>query len=99
MENSELKALLKLLDDKDPMVYDAVKRKLLEADEQIVREIQTAVSISKNNLFVERADEIIHTLQHRKIDKEMITWVNTKRNDLLYGAYLIAKYQYPEIEF
>jgi len=99
MKKEELTALLKLLDDTDPMVYNAVKNKLLEADEKIIQDIQTAISISKDNIFVQRADDIINTIRYKKIDNEIVEWINNKQNDLLYGAYLIAKYQYPEIEF
>ena len=99
MENNELTALIKLLDDTDPMVFDAVRTKLLEADENIIPDLQSAVSFSQNELFVERTDKIINTLRYRNLDKELINWINSKSNDLLYGSYLIAKYQYPEIEF
>lgn len=99
MENNELEALIKLLDDTDPVVFNAVRTKLLEAGENVILELQSAASISKNELFVERANKIINELRYRNLDKELIDWINNKSNDLLYGSYLIAKYQYPEIEF
>ncbi|MCD4792762.1 MAG: transglutaminase-like domain-containing protein [Bacteroidales bacterium] len=99
MENNELKALIKLLDDTDPIVYDAVKIRLLEADENIIPDLQSAVSISRNQLFIERTAGIINNLRYRNIDKELNNWVKSESNDLLYGSFLIAKYQYPKINF
>ena len=99
METNELDALIRLLDDTDSMVYNAVKEKLLNADEKIIPELQFAMSTSRDDLFIERADFIINRLIFKKLDDELVDWINTKNNDLLYGSFLIAKYQYPELNF
>ena len=99
METNELNALIRLLDDTDSMVYNTVEEKLLNADETIIPELQFAMSTSRDDLFIERADFIINRLKFKKLDSELVTWINTKNNDLLYGSFLIAKYQYPEINF
>ena len=58
MKKSELQALINLLDDKDPLVFNAVRKKLSESDEA-VSELKMLVSNSKNDLLTERAKEII----------------------------------------
>jgi len=95
MKKSELQALINLLDDKDPFVFNAVRKKLSESDEA-VSELKMLVSNSKNDLLTERAKDIIRQHHFRKSDEEFKHWLkNDKR--LLYGAFLIAKYRYPEI--
>jgi len=98
MEKSELKALINLLDDKDFFVYNAVRKKLLQSDEKIMSELETVISTSENNLLTERIKEIIKQHHIRKFDKDFKNWLKNDRS-LLYGAFLIAKYQYPEIVY
>jgi len=98
MEKSELKALINLLDDKDSLVYNAVRKKLLQSDDEIISELETVVSTSENNLLIERTKEIIRQHHLRKSDKDFKKWLKND-NRLLYGAFLIAKYQYPEIVY
>lgn len=99
METNELFALIRLLDDTDSVVFDAVREKLLNADEEIIPELQSAILRSKNDLFIERADSIINRIRFKKLDEELNQWIHTKNNDLLFGSYLIAKYEYPDLKF
>ena len=98
MKKSEFQALLNLLDDKDPLIYDTVRKKLLQSDEDIISDLQMLVSVSENDLLRERAKDIIKYRRFQQSDEEFKHWLkNDKR--LLYGAFLIAKYQYPEIVY
>ncbi len=98
MKQSELQALISLLDDKDTMVFNAVREKLLSADESIIPYLKLSAPYLKNKLYTERADEIISLLRFRELDKEFKLWLKNDKH-LLYGAFLIAKYQYPEIVY
>ncbi len=99
MNNKELSALIRLLDDDDSYVFSAVRKKLLESDEKIIPELKTAISFSKDNLFIDRALSIINQLRFRKLDDEFKIWLKTDNSNLLYGSYLVAKYQYPELNY
>jgi len=99
MQNKELSALIRLLDDTDSMVYTAVRKKLLNADEKIIPDLEDALILSKDNLFVERAVSIINELRFSKLDNEFSNWIENDNNELLYGSFLIAKYKYPDIVF
>ncbi len=98
MKQTELQALISLLDDKDTMVFNAVREKLLSADESIIPYLKLSAPYLKNKLYTERADEIINLLRFRELDKEFRIWLENDEH-LLYGAFLIAKYQYPEIVY
>ena len=99
MQNKELSALIRLLDDTDSMVYKAVRKKLLNSDEKIIPDLELALNLSKDNLFVERAVSIINELRFSKLDNELSNWIENDNNDLLYGSFLIAKYKYPDLVF
>ncbi|NPA67968.1 MAG: hypothetical protein GXO50_05100 [Chlorobi bacterium] len=98
MKQSELQALISLLDDKDPVIYEAVKNRLLQAGESVIPDLQISSLYLNNDLFTERTDEIISLLRFRKLDKDFKQWI---KNDgrLLYGAFLTAKYQYPDLVY
>ena len=96
MKKTELKALINLSDDKDSTVYNAVRKKLLQFDEHIIPDLQAAINQSDNKLSAQRLEDIINELNFKKSDKDFSEWLKNDRK-LLYGAFLIAKYQYPEI--
>ncbi len=98
MRKERLNALINLLDDTDYQVYNVVREKLLDANEKIIPDLQIALDLSENDLFVERAFSIINDLRYKKLDDEFIESLENK-NDLLYLSFLISKYKYPNIEF
>ncbi len=98
MKDSEFKALVNLLDDKDTYVYEAVFQKLLSAGTDILEKLYRILDRGKDDLRSERIQDIINQINHAKSDKDFLKWLKNDSN-LLYGAFLIAKYQYPEILF
>jgi regulator of sirC expression with transglutaminase-like and TPR domain len=45
-----------------------------------------------------RIEELIHTLQYELLKERLKDWYNSKDHDLLTGMWILATYQYPEIE-
>ncbi|NOZ34121.1 MAG: hypothetical protein GXO80_02350 [Chlorobi bacterium] len=98
MKQAELQALISLLDDKDTAVYQAVREKLLLCNESVIPDLAAACMFYQNDLLKERANEIISQLQFKKLDEDFAHWIKNDKN-LLYGTFLIAKYQYPELKY
>ncbi len=98
MKQTELQALISLLDDKDTAVYHAVREKLLLCNESVIPDLAAACLFYKNDLLKERANEIISQLRFKKLDEDFAHWIQNDKN-LLYGTFLIAKYQYPELKY
>ncbi len=98
MKQTELQALISLLDDKDTAVYQAVREKLLLCTESVIPDLASACLFYKNDLLKERANEIISQLRFKKLDEDFAHWIQNDKN-LLYGTFLIAKYQYPELNY
>lgn len=99
MEDSELKALISLLDDPDDRVYSQIKEKLIEMGEDVIPFLENAWEHDSWGItFQDRVEEIIHTIQFRFIKDSLQNWRESTNNNLLEGMILIAKYQYPDLD-
>ena len=99
METDRLKALITLLDDPSDEVYNSVEGELLKAEVGIVPELERAWEDQQDSFMQERIENIIHTLQFRDVRKRFKNWLAYEEDDLLKGAWLVARYQYPELTF
>lgn len=98
MNKSEINALIKLLEDPDRSVYNAVKSRLTEIGSNILTELKTAWEESNNDLFLERSSEIISTVQFNQTFDLFKAWVKSDDPNLLEGAFLITSYKFPELD-
>lgn len=98
MNNSEINALIKLLEDPDNSVFIAVKSRLTEIGTDILAELKAAWERSKDDLFLERSSEIISDVQFNQTFKSFKDWVKSDDPNLLEGAFLIASYKFPELD-
>jgi hypothetical protein len=93
----EINALLTLLDDTDKEVLVHVEEKLLSYGESVIPSLEDFWEQSLDNVLQERIEMIIHRIHFSKLAQEITNW-NNGESDLLYGAFLVAKYQYPELQ-
>ncbi|GAB4251188.1 MAG: hypothetical protein Kow0079_04960 [Vicingaceae bacterium] len=96
MSETELDALIKLLDDPDEHVFNQVKNKLLSYGNDVIPFLELAWETSLDNLLQNRIESIIHQLQFESILKGLKQWRSNPEHDLLEAALIIAKYQYPD---
>ncbi|MEN8121722.1 MAG: transglutaminase-like domain-containing protein [Bacteroidota bacterium] len=99
MENSELKALITLLDDPNHTVYTSVKKRLIEIGAVIVPELKNAWENSKDELFLERTSAIISDVQFDDTLSRFKNWVDEGGENLLDASFLIAKFNFPDLEY
>ncbi|MGB0882826.1 MAG: transglutaminase-like domain-containing protein [Vicingaceae bacterium] len=97
MSNKELQALISLLDDPDDHIFDEIRGKLISFGDEIIPHLESAWENSFDNLLQNRIENIIHFLQFDTVKKELSNWKHSER-DLIEGATIVAKYQYPDIE-
>jgi len=98
MEEKELKALVSLLDDEDQQIATHIEEKILSLGTTIIPYLEQEWEISFNPMVQKRIEEIIHTLQYELVKERLKDWYNSKEQDLLTGMWIIATYQYPDIE-
>lgn len=97
--HKEVEALLNLLDDNDHMVYDTVVNRLIELGDEVVTPLEKRWEITLKPELQERIENVIKQIQFNSLKRKLERWRMTGGTNLLYGAYLVARFQYPELEF
>ncbi len=96
MDTKEIYSMIKLLDDPDQSVFLAIRNKLTQMGIGVIPFLETAWENSLDELFQSRIESIIQEIHQSDIKAELKKWESSE-NDLLQGALLIAKFQYPEM--
>lgn len=99
MENSkEISALVKLLDDPDPEIYEHIEKRLLEYGSEVVHFLENAWEQSLDSLLQERIENIVHKIQFSSVKEDLNLWYQSGAFDLLQGALVVNRYQYPDLD-
>ncbi len=99
VNESELKALISLLDDTDAEVVSQVEERLFELGPTIIPSLEQPWDLGGfNELRQRRLDEIIKRIQSQYLINELRQWKATNSHDLLDGALLINKAKYAEAD-
>lgn len=96
-ENRQIKALLNLIDDPDEAVYSTVSEKILSFGKAIVPNLENLWENVHDEDTQERIELLIHRVHFRDLVTEFTEWKNNPEN-LLDGAIIISKYNYPDLE-
>ena len=95
-DSPSIKALVKLIDDPDEDIYLHVKDELIRCGSKAIPILEKSWEDDYYGLvFQNRIENIIHDIQFKEINDALIKWNNCSEKDLLEGALIIARYQYP----
>lgn len=94
----EITALFTLIDDPDMEVYDRVSKKILTYGTGIIPNLENLWEHSPGDHVQHRIEMLIHRLHYRDLKQDFLLWKNHSYNDLLRGAALTARFQYPDLE-
>jgi len=98
MTENELKALVSLLDDDDKQITAHVEEKILSLGTEAIPFLEKEWESNLNPSVQSRIEELIHTLQYELVKERLKRWYESKEQDLLTGMWIVATYQYPDIE-
>src|ERR1700677_4997571 len=98
LNKKEVNALINLLDDPDERIFSTIKGKILDLGEKAIPVLEDAWESSVSLLLQTRIENIIHRIQFDKTLEAIAEWKQKDSPDLLEGAILIARYQYPELD-
>ncbi|MCB9360903.1 MAG: hypothetical protein H6587_05765 [Flavobacteriales bacterium] len=98
MAEPEIQALISLLDDPDTDIYQEIKTKIISYGDNIIPHLEYAWETSLDHLLQQRVEEIIHHLQFSSIKESLKNWKENNSKNLLEGAIITAKYQYPDLD-
>lgn len=96
--NSEIKALIGLVDEPDVSVYSLIREQLLSLGTDIIPLLENAWENTFEPDIQSRIEEVIHQLQFNHLKLEFEKWHALYADDLLKGFLLLSRYQYPEID-
>ncbi len=97
VENKEISALFHLIDDPDTEVYSQVSDKIISFGKAIIPNLEDLWENTIREELQERIESLIHKLHFRDLTNDFINWKNGSC-ELLQGALLTARYQYPEMQ-
>ena len=99
MEPKVILSQIRLLEDPDESIFIAVKENLISYGLEIIPELEKAWESSFDELIQERIEEIIKSIQFTSLKDQLTDWAQTGSKDIAFGAYLLAKYQYPDLSW
>jgi hypothetical protein len=97
LPEKEINALLQLVDDPDDEVFETVAAKIIHYGKHIIPKLETVWESTFDKLTQDRMELLIHQVRFNDIKTELTEWSKGSNPDLLRGAILIAKYEYPEL--
>lgn len=96
-ETSEISALFYLIDDPDDDVFSTVSERIVSFGRHIIPNLENLWENTPNGEVQERIEMLIHRLHLRDLTAELVQWKQQPEQDLLMGALLVCKYQYPDL--
>jgi len=97
--STEIEALLYLLEDPEPNVYQQIRHKIVSFGPEILPEVYNLWDETNIQLVQERAEDIIHQINFKNLIEKIKFWAEFEKEDLLYGLYLVSTFQYPKLDF
>lgn len=98
-EHSSIQALVQLIDDPDESVFEHVRDQLLKIGSEAIPFLENSWETDYYGLlFQNRIEQLIHDIQFDHVRGNLQAWVNSAEKDLLKGAIIVAKYQYPGLD-
>jgi hypothetical protein len=96
--NNEISALFNLLDDPDEEIFSAVSAKICSYGKTIIPSLESLWENTPSPETQERIELLIHRLQFAELKKEFENWARNDDPELLFGAYLVTRFQYPDAD-
>jgi len=94
----ELKALVSLLDDDDSDVVSHVQKRLKTIGSEAIPFLEAQWEESFEPAFQRRIEDLIQKLRFSQLKERFRHWKENGSEDLLEGMWLVATYQYPDLE-
>jgi regulator of sirC expression with transglutaminase-like and TPR domain len=91
----EINGLLGLIDDPDEEIFAAVSERLIGLGKEIIPRLENIWEHTDDKETQQRIEDMIHRVYFRDLEQDFEQWSNEEQPDLLRGAMLVARYQYP----
>lgn len=99
MSSSEIAALISLIEDPDERIFDQVRHEIVARGSDIIPQLEQYWEHNHFGvLFQERIESLIQNIHFNGIAEGLSEWSSSEEADLLEGALLINRYQYPSYD-
>lgn len=95
--NKEISALFHLIDDPDEEVFYLVSEKIVDYGKPIIPNLEHLWETTPDEATQERIEMLIHRLHYHDLTEDLRQWNVSGHHDLILGALLVCKFQYPDI--
>jgi regulator of sirC expression with transglutaminase-like and TPR domain len=96
--NTELEALISLMDEPDEEIFRTIRERIFAHGKEAVPVLEHMWENTFDPTIQHRIEDLIHVIQFENLKKEMNDWSQFGHHDLLQGALLVTKYQYPDLD-
>lgn len=97
-DKKEVDALLRLLDDPDGEVYDAISNRIISYGPAVIPNLEHLWETTADSATLERIELLIHRLYFTGLEADFKQWADAGHHELMPALLLIAKFQYPEMQ-
>jgi len=98
IDQTEVKSLIRLLDDPDQEIFSHVHGKLLSYGSEAIEYLESAFEQAFDSIQQERIANLVHEIQFGTLKNDLKLWHQSGAFDLLQGILIINRYQYPDID-
>jgi regulator of sirC expression with transglutaminase-like and TPR domain len=95
---SEINYLIRLLDDPDQEIYDHIHDKILSYGVDVIEYLESAWEQAFDPIQQDRIANLVHEIQFGIVKTDLKLWYQGGGFDLLQGALIINRYQYPDLD-
>ena len=96
-QTKEIKALFTLIDDPDEEIYSSISEKIVAYGKVIIPNLEHLWETTLSEDVQQRIEGIIQRLHFTDLLQDFTCWKNTTPHDLLSGALLLGKLEYPDM--
>lgn len=96
-QNKEINALFSLIDDPDEEVFGVVSNRIVDYGKGIIPNLEDLWENTPSENIQSRIEMLIHRLHFRDLTEEFDLWNRNTHQDLLSGALLVARFEYPDL--
>ncbi|MEX1002734.1 MAG: transglutaminase-like domain-containing protein [Crocinitomicaceae bacterium] len=103
VDNNQITALIRLVEDPDPTIFGHVKDRLIGLGKEVVPSLENTIEVRRHQLafdtdHLDRIKYIIDEIQFNQVKVELEQWRASSNRDLMKGAMIISKFESPNID-
>lgn len=92
-------ALISLLEETDPEIFKSVEAEFLIFGLEAIPLLEKKWEEIDNEVIQTRILNLIHKIHFNSVKSQLKFWASEGGNDLFFGAFLVAKYHFPNLSY